>query len=116
MSTQQQRDSLLWVILVGVALIVVVPILLMVFMTPMMGMMGWWGYQGAMPPQWSIGLPLLVLLVLLTVGYVIYRGITGGDQSGRDPALEELRSAYARGDLTDEEFETRRQRLRRDRE
>jgi putative membrane protein len=29
-----------------------------------------------------------------------------------DPALEELRMAYARGDLSEEEFEERRERLR----
>jgi putative membrane protein len=34
--------------------------------------------------------------------------------TGRDPAIEELRHAYARGDLTDEEYESRRERLERE--
>jgi putative membrane protein len=34
----------------------------------------------------------------------------GTEGSAADSALEELRLAYARGDLTDEEYETRRER------
>lgn len=59
---------------------------------------------------------LLFLLVLLGVGYFLYRALVGGRILEHDRALEGLRTAYARGDLTTEEFEQRRQRLRRDRE
>jgi len=56
---------------------------------------------------------LLVLAVLVGGGYLLYRAAvsdgTGG--AGADPAIRELRQAYARGDLTDEEYERRRERL-----
>lgn len=54
---------------------------------------------------------MLVWLVgLLGIGYLLYRSLAGGMQtkSASDPALEELRLAYARGDLSEEEFEQRR--------
>lgn len=72
--------------------------------------------QGQGSPIWGIGMILLFLLVILGVGYVLYRGLVGGQVLEHDRALEELRSANARGNLTDEEFEQRRQRLRRDRD
>ncbi|SFG35005.1 putative membrane protein [Halopelagius inordinatus] len=91
----------------------------MVFAMPMMGMMGWWGGGGpgtGVSPIWGIGMMLSFLVVLLGVGYFLYRGLVGGQVLGHDRALEELRTAYARGDLTDDEFEQRRERLQRDRE
>nr|WP_305080130.1 SHOCT domain-containing protein [Natronomonas sp. LN261] len=47
-------------------------------------------------------------------GRSLYRWLVGGGRAGAvtDPALEELRMAYARGDLSEEEFEERRERLR----
>ncbi|WP_246282678.1 SHOCT domain-containing protein [Natronomonas halophila] len=36
------------------------------------------------------------------------------DTRSEDTALEKLRVAYARGELADEEFETRRERLKRE--
>ena len=51
----------------------------------------------------------IALLVLVGIGYLIYRSASG------DPALDELRLAYARGDLSDEEYEERRDRLTRER-
>jgi len=55
------------------------------------------------------------LLVILAVGYLLYSTVRQSSAERTDPALEELRTAYARGDLTDEEFEERRERLRRER-
>ena len=120
MSSQHQGDSLLRIVLIVLTVIVLFPLLMMVFAMPMMGMMGWWWGGGGpgtgVSPIWGIGMMLLFLGVLLGVGYFLYRGLVGGQILEHDRALEELRTAYARGDLTDEEFEQRRQRLQRDRE
>ena len=111
-------DDLLRVALVVLVLLVVTPILVMAVMAPMMGV--WWA-GGEMGPGmmygdggagglWWVGAMLLPLLVLAALGYAAYRLVSGGEDT--DAALEELRLAYARGDLTDEEYETRRERLR----
>jgi putative membrane protein len=64
---------------------------------------GWW------PLIWS----LLLLSVVLIVGYAVYadgrRPAT--ERSDTDPALSTLRSRYARGEISEEEFEERRRRL-----
>ncbi|MFC6989957.1 SHOCT domain-containing protein [Haloplanus sp. GCM10025708] len=79
--------------------------------------MGWRDGAGERDarPCWTFVLgpilQLLFLVVLLGGGYVFYRRIAR-DVDTADPALEELRLAYARGELSDEEFEERRQRLR----
>ena len=112
-----QGRTLLRVLLIIVALVLLAPLLMMVFMMPMMGMMG--GGAGGVPntgagmsPLWSIGMMLLFLLVLLGIGYLIYRAFSRRSLSSNDPALEELRLTYARGELSQEEFEQRREVLR----
>ncbi|MFC6616218.1 SHOCT domain-containing protein [Halopenitus salinus] len=50
---------------------------------------------------------LAVLLVVLGVGYALYRVVTRGGLSSRDPALRELRVAYAQGELSEDEFKQR---------
>jgi len=77
------------------------------------GMMGRYGSTGGWWPLVGMLVPLGFLLVLLVGGYFVLRGVTG-DGTSEDPAMAELRSAYARGDLTDEEFEQRRERLERE--
>ena len=110
------NDSVIQVILIVIALILLLPVLMMAFAWPMMGM--WdgghmWGWEGEPVSIWGMMLMWLVpLAVLLAVGYLLYRGIVRSEAQSGDSALEELRLAYARGDLTDEEFETRRTRLR----
>lgn len=119
MSNQQQNGSFLWVVLVILAVIVLTPLLMMMFAMPMTGMMGWWGGGAAgtgFSPLWSIAMMLLALIAVVAIGYILYRGLIGDQDFHRDPALEELRAAYARGELSDEEFERRRQRLQQDRE
>jgi len=64
---------------------------------------GWWLLAGLLGR-------VLTLLVLVGVGYFVYRALTESDD-GTDEALEELRLAYARGDLSDEEYERRRKTL-----
>jgi len=112
------------VLLLLLAAVILLPLLTMGMGSGMMGgpMMGggmWgggmWGDQTASGWWLLAGLlgRVLTLLVVVGVGYVIYRALTdsGGES---DEALEELRVAYARGDLSDEEFERRRTVLERD--
>jgi len=107
------------VLLLLLAAVILLPLLTMGMGSGMMGgpMMGggMWGDQTASGWWLLAGLlgRVLTLLVVVGVGYVIYRALTdsGGES---DEALEELRVAYARGDLSDEEFERRRTVLERD--
>jgi putative membrane protein len=82
---------------------------------------GGWGPAGASPTgvgYWGLGpllSALLVVAVLLLVGYLLvrwYRPIGAGRPAGpRDDPLTTLRSRYARGEIDDEEYETRLARL-----
>ena len=119
MSTDTSDRRLLTLLLVVLGALVLFPLLGMGF--GMMGygsmMGGMWGggmWGGSTVPGWmlvvGLVLPLLFLLVLGGLVYLVYRLLT--DEDAEDGALEELRTAYARGDLTDEEFEERRARLR----
>lgn len=115
-SRTDDGETLLRVLLIIVALLLLVPLLMMLFALPMMGMMGWWGGGGpgssvAVSPMWGIGMMLLFLLVLVGIGYVLYRVVTRESFGGDDQAIEELRTAYARGELSQEEFEQRREDL-----
>lgn len=55
---------------------------------------------------------LLFVVVLVGIGYVLYRAFTSEKVVPYDPALEELRVAYARGELSQEEFEQCREDLK----
>lgn len=118
MSNQRQNNSLVWVVLVVVAVIVLLPLLTMMFMMPMMGMMRWGGGGTGVgfSPVWNVVMMLVGLVVVVGLGYVLYRGLIRSQDSQYDQALEELRTTYARGELSDEEFERRRERLQRDQE
>ncbi|MFC4541328.1 SHOCT domain-containing protein [Halosolutus amylolyticus] len=72
------------------------------------GTMGGWGAFGG----WMFLWPVLLLGVLALL--VFWAGDRGRDVDGgrSDRALAELRERYARGDLSDEEFERRRRNLR----
>lgn len=112
------NDQILRVLLIIVAIVLLVPFLLMAVMMPAMGMWGW-GHMGDVG-MWSgagwmwLLMWLIILIATLGIGYLLYRGIRRTDGRHEDAALEELRVAYARGELSDEEFETRRERLRRE--
>lgn len=113
-----ERSAWLRVLVIVVALVLLAPLLTMVIMMPMMGMMGWWfggtpGSGAGTSPMWGLGMMLLFLSVLLGTGYFISRAFTRESFSVDDPALEELRLAYARGELSREEFEQRREDLQR---
>ncbi|MCU4802089.1 SHOCT domain-containing protein [Halobacteria archaeon HArc-gm2] len=125
MTTNSTDRQLGWVVLATVGVLVAVPVFGMGFGTMGTGPMGtgpmmdgtWdhgmWGASGG-PSGWllvvGVGMQLLFLAVLVGVGYLGYRALTGWDAS-TDPALDELRAAYARGELSDEEYERRRERL-----
>lgn len=122
MTTNTDDSRLLAILLVVVGALVVLPALFMGF-----GMMG---YGSMMGGTWGHGMwgdgtvsgwvvlagllfRLLFLAAIVAGGYFLYRAMTGSGGDG-DAALEELRLAYARGDLTEEEYETRRENLQRD--
>lgn len=96
-------------VLAVLVVLAVVPVFTMALGVPMMAGMGWHG--GTMvsaAPWWGVGMGLVWLAVLLGIGYLVFVVVGDSDGHGGDPALRELRLAYARGDLTDEEFEARR--------
>lgn len=112
MASREGTDGPLRVILIVLAVLILFPILMMSFAFPMIGMMGWWGGGGTQgTPLWGFGMMLVWLVILVGLGYIIYRAVSPDAMGPDDPALEELRLAYARGELTDEEFETRLERL-----
>ena len=120
MTTSETTDrQLVWILLALLAVLILLPTLGMGFgmmgVGPMMG--GTWDH-----PMWNEGaasgwvlaigwlMQLLFLAVIVGAIYLGYRAVTG--QAGStDPAIEELRVAYARGDLSDEEYEQRLERL-----
>ncbi|MDS0299094.1 SHOCT domain-containing protein [Halogeometricum sp. S1BR25-6] len=85
------------------------------WMGPGTGMMG--PGTGAMGGGWGFGMLFGVLLwtaLLVGVAVAAYRLFAreGGDERARpDPAMDELRARYARGEIDDSEFEERRRRL-----
>jgi putative membrane protein len=104
-----ERRSPLRLVLTVIATILLIPFVLMAVMMPMMWMGGgmWTGGAVSMSPLWGVGMMLAVLLVVLGVGYVLYRALTRAGLSSRDPALRELRVAYAQGELSEDEFKQR---------
>lgn len=117
MPDQTDASQIATIVLVLIAAVAILPLFAMgvgmVGYGPMMG--GMWG-DGTMP-TWLIVVGVLVRLLMLVAlvggGYLIYRAVAGSEDDS-DRALEELRRAYARGDLTDDEYEHRRERLERD--
>jgi putative membrane protein len=115
MSSSNQLDTTTIVLLI-LGAIIVLPLL-----TMGLGVGGMMGYGGMMDgygttsgwwPLAGMLVQLVLLLALVGGGYLVFRRVTDSN-SAQNPAMEELRMAYARGDLTDEEFETRRNTLER---
>ncbi len=115
MSSSNQLDTTTIVLLI-LGAIILLPLLTMGMgfggMMGYGGMMGQYGGTGGWWPLVGMLVPLIFLLILLGGGYLIFQRMSE-TQPSRNPAMEELRTAYARGDLTDEEFEARRERLER---
>jgi putative membrane protein len=61
---------------------------------------------------WGLFGVLWMLLLLAVPAYLVYVLVTRGADGRGDRPLAILRERYARGELTDEEFEQRRARLR----
>lgn len=116
MSSSNQLDTTTIILLI-LGAIILVPLLTMGMgfggMMGYGGMMGQYGGTGGWWPLVGMVVPLAFLLVLLGGGYLVFRRVSEA-QTSRNPAMEELRMAYARGDLSDEEFEKRRERLDRE--
>ena len=112
-------DPLVRSLLIIIAVIVLLPVLLMAVMMPMMGMWsgghmwngGMWDGTG-ITWMWLL-MWMTVLVIIVGIGYLLYRAVQSPTNSKTDPAVEELRNAYARGEISDEEFEKRRNRLQR---
>ncbi|WP_226004717.1 SHOCT domain-containing protein [Natrinema salinisoli] len=122
MATDTRDTRLVTIVLVTLGALVVLPMLFMGFglmgFGPMMG--GMWGHgawDGGTVPGWmplvAVLMQLLFVALIVGAGYLLYRAMTGSDDADR--ALEELRLAYARGELDDDEYEQRRNTLERDR-
>ena len=102
------------IVLLLVGAIVLIPLLVMGMgfggMMGYGGMMSRYGTTGGWWPLIGMGIQLLFLIALFGGGYLLYHRLTTNLQS-TNAAMGELRLAYARGELTDEEFETRREKL-----
>lgn len=106
-------DDLLRALLVLVAIVLIAPLVGMAVFVPAVfgtGVGGMPGHGGA--GVWWLLSGLVPLVLVVGAGYLLYSAL-GSDRDRTDPAIEELRAAYARGDLTDEEFDARYERLRR---
>lgn len=115
-------DTTVRTILVVLGAILLLPFLMMLFFVPMMGIWGgghmWdsgmWGAGSGAPWMWIV-MWIVPLVILGGLGYFLYRALRRSGDRELDSAIQELRSAYARGELSDEEYEKRRERLQRDR-
>lgn len=114
MTTHTTDRQLVTILVVVLGALVVLPLLFMGVGMMGVGMMGgMWGGGSGLFPIVGLVMQLLFLGVLVAAGYLVYRAVAGSSV-GSDRALEELRLAYARGDLSDEEYERRREALERD--
>jgi putative membrane protein len=104
------NDAVLTPVLIVVGLFLAIPFLMMTVMMPMAAV-GGWGHMTTGSGGWGL-LPLVVVPVLLAGAiYLLSTGRNKGSQQA-DTAIDELRTAYARGELSDEEFDTRRELLK----
>lgn len=121
MTATSSDTRIVTVVFAALALLVLLPLLFMgggmmgyMGFGPMMGGQGGMFVDGAVP-GWLFVVSAVMQLAFLAavVGgvYLVYRALTGGDE---DDALAELRLAYARGDIDDDEYERRRAVLERE--
>lgn len=103
-------DRLLWFIILLLAGVILVPMVLMGLFMPAMD--AHWSTGDGVMGVWWFGAWLVMLAVFFGIGYLLYRMVVGSDVSTGDSAVEELRSAYARGEIDDEEYEKRYERLK----
>ena len=114
-----QTEPLTRTILLVLLGLLAIPLVMMLVMMPMMGAFGWshmGGWMGDSSGGW-VAMVLLMgipLLVVIGIGYLLYQSLGTETTEETDEALEELRRVYARGEISDEEFERRRKNLRQD--
>jgi len=114
MSTSRPRDANVRLALL-VAILIFVPLLLVLFVFELLDLVLIWivtRTTRSLPIVWAFTLMFLLLVVVLGMGYMFSRSVESVATSRPDPALEELRTAYARGEITREEFRERRTLLR----
>lgn len=99
-------DSVLKSVLIVLGVLLALPVVMMVVMLPLAGLFGWGHMSMGAAGLGVVLLTAVPLVVLAGAGYVLYTRAAGGGQA-TDAAIEELRAAYARGDLSDEAFERR---------
>lgn len=111
------ENSALKTALAVVAALAAIPLVVMVLVMPAMGLFGG-GHAVGGPGGWQVLLPLIPLTIVGGLVYLLYTRTTDRNYAGTDTregqsarALDELRAAYARGDLSTEEYETRRETL-----
>ena len=103
MSTLGQTEK------VAIGILLIGALLVIPFLTMGGGMMGaGWGMFGGGMFVW----PLVVLGLIALAVYWAGSQTEGNNAAQPDPARAELRERYARGEITDEEFENRLETLR----
>jgi len=74
-------------------------------------MMWWWNDGWSMP--WAFGPFMMIVFVVLcgTVMFFMMRGMMGGGQRSDSIALDILKERFARGEITEAEYQERRRLL-----
>jgi putative membrane protein len=114
MSVPRSRDVTLRIALL-IAVLVFFPLLLVLFTLELMDVVLIWVVTRAtrsLPIVWAFVMMVVLLVVFIGIGYIFSRSVESVIPSRPDPALEELRIAYARGEISTEEFRERRKLLR----
>lgn len=102
-------DSAVRTILTVGAVLFAIPLLMMGVVMPLLVLTGVAHFPFSFG-GWQLLMPVVPLLLFGFLVYALYTGI--GVESGEaNGELEELRLAYARGELSETEFENRRARL-----
>ncbi|MFW6003756.1 MAG: SHOCT domain-containing protein [Halanaeroarchaeum sp.] len=105
------------IVLLILGVIILLPLLMMTIgfggMMGYGGMTGQFGTTTGWVPLAGFLVMLLFFVLVIGGGVLLLQG-TSGDARVHDTAIQELRKAYARGDLSEEEFDRRRQKLERE--
>lgn len=104
-------DSTFETTLQVLAVLLSIPVVMMVVAVPLMGLLGA-GHGGGQVGAEMLVMPAIPIVLLVGIGYLLYTGVGATGSRETDDALEALRAEYARGELSTEEFEDRRERLR----
>jgi len=116
-----QTETLTRTILLVLLGLLAIPLVMMLVMMPAMGVFGWSHMSGWMWDSSGGWLAMVLmmaipLLVVIGIGYLVSQSLGTETTEQTDEALEELRRIYARGEISDEEFERRRKNLQQDTE